>query len=157
LSIRAPLILSVDSSIAMDPVGATASVITLVDLALKTLKAVNSLTQSYCNAPVELAELKHQLNGLNSQLVLLRLVQKAVGVDALMLGDIDLDSLECYLRDSVLLLSSIRDRFLQQPLKTSTGRRIKWALHESSKVKRWEVALRQHANGLTNILLLLNV
>lgn len=141
----------------MDPVGATASVITLVDLALKTLKTVNSLAQSYYNAAVELAELKHQLNGLNSQLVLLRLVQEAVGDDALELGHVELNNLEQYLQDTVHLLSSIRDCFLQQPLNAGTGRRIRWALHDSGKVKKWESAVRRHANGLTNILLLLNV
>lgn len=66
----------------------------LVDLAIKTIKAVNSLSRSYYNASAELADLRHQLNGLDSQLVLLRYVQNAVEIDAMMHDDDDLDSLQ---------------------------------------------------------------
>jgi hypothetical protein len=141
----------------MDPVGATASVITLTDLVIKTVKVVKSLTRRYYHASAEFLDLKHQLDGLNSQLVLLRHVQNAVGVDALMLGDADLKNLQLFLQDTLPLLSSIRDYFEQQTLKTGRGSRLKWALHDSSKVKGWESALRHRASGLVNILLLLNV
>jgi hypothetical protein len=140
----------------MDPIGATASVITLIDLAIKTVKVVNGLTRSYRNAAAELIDLNHQLEGLNSQLILLRHVQKAVGVDALMLGEADLEKLELFLQDTLSLLSPIRDYFEQQMLKTGKVRRFKWALHDSPKVKGWESALKHHASGLVNILLLLN-
>jgi hypothetical protein len=143
--------LGVNSLFIMDPVGATASVITLVNLAIKTVKVINRLSRLYHDAPAEILDLKHQLDGLNGQLVLLRHVQEAVGVNALMLANTDLKNLDLFLQNTLPLLSSIRDYFEQQTLKTGKGSRLKWVLHDSSKVKGWESALRRHASGLVNI------
>jgi hypothetical protein len=141
----------------MDPVGATASVITLIDLAIKTVTVVNNLARSYHQAPAELLDLKYQLMGLNSQLALLQHVQRAVVSGDLMLDSADLKNLELFFEDTLRLLSSIRDYFEQQLLKSGKGRRLKWALHESSRVKRWESDLRHHTSALVTILLLLNM
>lgn len=109
----------------MDPVGATASVITLVDLAIKAVTVVNNLARSYHQAPAELLDLKYQLMGLNSQLALLHDAQRAVVSGDLVLGGADLKNLELFLRHTLPLLSSIRDYFEQQLLESGKGRRLK--------------------------------
>ena len=56
----------------MDPIGAAASLITLIDATAKTFKVIHSLIQSYRNVPPKLLDLKYQLDGLHAQLSLLR-------------------------------------------------------------------------------------
>ena len=141
----------------MDPIGTTASLITLIDLAVKTFKVVNRIVQSYRNALAELIDLKHQVDGLNSQLLLLRQVQQAVSTDPLLLNNTKVNQLEHFFLTTISLFSEIHDFFEKQSLRTSKGGRIKWALHYASKVKAWKLNLRHHSSGLGTILLLLNV
>ena len=141
----------------MEPIGATASIITLIDVAVKTFKAINKITRSYQNAPAELIRLTHQLDCLKIQLVLLQDLQRRVGIDVLLLGNAELNDLERFLHETIVLFSSIRDTLEQQSLKTGKVSRVKWALYDSSKVRRWEQEIHRHSGALSNVILLLNV
>ena len=72
----------------MDPVGATASIVTLADVALRAGKLINGFAQHYREAPNEVVQLKHKIDGVKSQLGLLKLVHHAVEFDRLELDSV---------------------------------------------------------------------
>ena len=144
----------------MDPLGASASLVTLIDLVVKTIKAVNRTIQSYREAPLELTQLKLQIEGLKSQVVLFRYLQEAVACDELQLKNIEVSlTLDHFLRQSVFLLSSVCDHFEKCSLaRRDTPRgRLTWALRDTSKIKVWENSVRKQSTELTNLLLLINL
>lgn len=144
----------------MDPVGSTASVLTLLDVAIKTTKLVNRLIKQYQDVLTELSRLRHKVEGLNSQIVLLRLLEDAVGSDAFELGGGDVAAtLEGIIRKSTTVLSEICSHIEEQCLVDviSKRKRLKWAIFDASKIRHWDVALHQQSSELDNILLLLNL
>jgi hypothetical protein len=50
----------------MDPIGGLASILTLVDTTITTIRVIDGLIRTYRNTPADLAALKHQINGLGS-------------------------------------------------------------------------------------------
>jgi len=141
----------------MDPLGATASIITLVEIVLKTCKAINGLARSYRNVPVELAHLKYQLEGLKVQIILLHHVHQAASANELELDPTELSTLEAFLENVSPLFLDIQQHLESQSLSIGKRARIKWVLHDNSKVKEWGHALQRHTAILTNVLVLLNV
>jgi len=144
----------------MDPIGTTASLLTLVELAVKTVKLVNHATHSYRYAPTELTRLKDQLDGFKSQLSLLRLLKDALLVDDLRLGEPQVtNTLAQFINHAIQGLHSIHDHFERQIVSTRINikGRLKLALQDASKFKNWETEVRKHSSDLSNILLLLNL
>ena len=111
----------------------------------------------YRNASAELLDLKHKLDGPYSQILLLRQVQLGVADDNLFLNELEAQYLKQFLQDTILLFSEIRDLYEQQSTRPGKVARVKWALHDASKVKKWEAVLRRQSSALANIMLLLNV
>ena len=58
----------------MDLIGTTASLVTLIDIVVRSVKLINNLVRNYYSALAELIRLQHQVDGLKSQLALLRSV-----------------------------------------------------------------------------------
>ncbi|KAH7306146.1 ankyrin repeat-containing domain protein [Rhexocercosporidium sp. MPI-PUGE-AT-0058] len=144
----------------MDPLGATASVLTLLDVAIKTTKLINRLVKEYQNTHAELTRLKHKVEGLKSQIVLLRLLEETVGSDVFELGGSDVTTtLDGVIRESMSVLSEICSHFEDQCLVSALGKRkrLKWALLDSSRIRQWDGTLHQQSGELGNILLLLNL
>jgi len=145
----------------MDPVSASASLITLIDLAFKTFKLIKRLAHNYHDAPAEMKDLLYRLDGLNISMILLRHVQVAVSNNqsALNLDSDDFETLRQSLTATSVIFSEIQS-FLEtneiNALKEGRGARLKWVLRDGSKVRAWEIRLRRHANDLQNTLLLLN-
>jgi hypothetical protein len=141
----------------MDPIGATASIVALVELAVETVKVVKRITQTYQKAPKEILEFKRQLDGLKVQLILLRNVQISVSAGELRLDGTELSTIDDFLLSSTLLMSSIRHHFESQSLEITKSRRIKWALSDAAKIKEWEKGLERHSGILNGILALLDL
>jgi hypothetical protein len=141
----------------MDPIGATASIVALVELAVETFKVVKRITQTYQKAPKEILEFKRQLDGLKVQLILFRNVQISISADELRLDGPELSTIDDFLLSSTLLISSIRGHFESQSLEITKSRRIKWALFDAAKIKEWVNTLERHSIILSNILALLDV
>lgn len=142
---------------AMDPLGATASVFTLVDASVSTLRAIDRLLRRYQNVPEEIIELKHRLNGLNSQLVLIKHVQAVLSTPEVLLIGSGLVYLEQFLQHTSMLFQAIRHYLEEHIPKTGTCARLKWALQDAQRVREWEHKLRSHAGDLSNIMILLNL
>jgi hypothetical protein len=141
----------------MDPIGGAASVITLLDLAIKTVKVVKNVTQSYVDAPSELFALQHEVDGLQIQLSLLGYVQESVRLDTLELCKVETETIARFIEQTLPLLSAICCQLETKILATGRTRRIKWALHDAAKVKEWEFSLQRRSSSLSNIILLLNL
>ena len=144
----------------MDPIGGAASILTLLDAAIKTTKLINHLIHQYRDVPVELCRLKHKVAGLKAQLVLLRALEEALGRDAYELGVLDTAiSLEEVIKSSWTALSELCGHLEDHCLADVAGRRgkMKWAVLDASKIKTWELALQEHSAELGNILMLLNL
>lgn len=141
----------------MDPTGGPASILTLVDTTITAIRVIDGLIRTYRNTPADLVALKHQINGLGSQLILLKHVQTALSADNLCMPGSDREHLEQFLQHTSWLFESIRDFLRSRLPKTTKGGRLKWALHDSQKVKGWELDLQRHASNLANIMILLNL
>jgi hypothetical protein len=141
----------------MDPIGATASIVALVELSLETFKIVKKITQHYRKAPKEILDFKRQIDGLRVQLILLRNVHISVSADELRLDSVELSIIDDFLLSSTSLISSIRDHFESQSLEVTKSRRLKWALSDAAKIKEWVNALERHSGILSSILALLDL
>ncbi|KAL5317849.1 hypothetical protein ACEPPN_014949 [Leptodophora sp. 'Broadleaf-Isolate-01'] len=144
----------------MDPLGATASVLTLLEVVVKTTKLINRLVKQYQDVPAELTRLEHQVEGLKSQIVLLRLLEESVGSDVFELGGCDVTTtLNGFIRESMSVLTEICSGFEEQCLINGMGKgkRLKWALLDASRIRRWDDNLHRQSADLGNIVLLLNL
>jgi hypothetical protein len=142
----------------MEPIGASASLLSLIDVALKTFKHIKGLVKGYQNASVEIKDLGHRLDGLDSNLRLLRYVQVTVSNDegALHLDSTDFEVLKrSLMATSVIFLeiSTFLTRIMRRDGRTA---RLKWALYDTKRVKSWEDRLQLHGDILQRTLLLLN-
>ncbi|KAH8651856.1 ankyrin repeat-containing domain protein [Tricladium varicosporioides] len=142
----------------MDPIGASASLLTLIDAALKTFKHIKSLVNGYQNALVEIKDLGHRLDGLDSNLRLLRYVQVAVSNDE---GGLRLDTTDFEVLQRSLMATSVTFLEISTFLTRITRRngrtvRLRWTLYDAKKVKSWEDRLQLHGDILQRTLLLLN-
>jgi len=94
----------------MDSIGTTASLVTLIDVAMRSVKLINNLVRNYHSAPAELIRLQHQVDGLKSQLALLRCVQQAVGGDNFRFDDVECTkTFERFIQDIIPLFQSMCD------------------------------------------------
>lgn len=144
----------------MEPLGATASVVSLLEISLKTVKLVNGFIRRYREAPAEILHLKHQVEGLKAQLVLLHHVQDAVtDEDAGLVGAEAKQSLERFIEDTFPLLQSISIHFEHHSSKNGNKKRVrlKWSFQDSSRIKTWDLTLQRHSARMSDILLLLNL
>lgn len=141
----------------MDPLGATASVITLFDVAIKTYNVVHRITRRYKIVPAELSDLAYQLQTVKSQIGLLQHLQKAIKDNGLRLDEVELATLSNFIKATISIFSSIHDHFEHQAIPTGPTATLKWVLRDSSKIKAWESDLRRHSTGIANVLLLMNM
>ena len=144
----------------MDPVGTTASLVTLLSVTLKAAKLIDDLLRNYRDAPVELVRLRHKTNGIKSQLALLQYAQQAVRCNIFDLADTDIvNTLEGFIRDTIPVFSAICNHFEEQSLTDRQGKtgRLKWAIHDASRIKAWDVSLQRQSADLAIVLLLLNL
>jgi len=142
----------------MDPIGGATSLITLIDVVVKTFRLIKSLTLSYQNAPEEIQSLRHRIDGLTSNLLLLRHVQITVSADrnALDFDSAEFDPLKRSLSVTSAIFAEILSFLEKNTLREGRSRRIKWALRDASKVKAWEARVQRHGELLQTTLLLLN-
>jgi hypothetical protein len=142
----------------MELIGTSASLIALIDTALKTFKCIKSLVDGYKNAPAEIRDLGHRLDGLDSNLRLLRYVQVTVVKDenALRFDSTDFDVLQRSLMVTSVIFLEIRTFLTSITRKDGRTARLKWAIHDAKKVKSWEDRLQLHGDILQRTLLLLN-
>jgi hypothetical protein len=138
----------------MDPIGGAASLITLIDTAVK----VFNLVQRYQDAPREIKDLCLQLDGLKTNLLLLRHVQSSVSFSrhALALDSTDFNQLKQFFEVTTIIIDDICDCLGKYSNKTGRSAHIKWAIRDSSKVKGWQLKLRRQENTLQLSLNLLN-
>jgi hypothetical protein len=141
----------------MDPIGITASIITLIEASVATVRIIDSLIQSYRNAPAELVRLKHELDGLNSQLFLLRHIQDSLSQDALCFIGEEVAHLNQFLSSVVELYIQIRDGLLHETLESGSSGRLKWAMTTSRRVTKWKREIQHHSSDLGHVMILLNV
>ncbi|KAK0109536.1 Ankyrin repeat domain-containing protein 60 [Cadophora gregata] len=144
----------------MDPVGAAASVLTLLDAAIKTTKLINRFVHQYRDVPAEITRLKHKVSVLRSQLVLLRAVEDALGRNSFELDDVEASiTLEAFVQRLIIIFSEICGHLEDHCLTDVSGKRskLKWALLDASKIEKWECEIQQHSAELGNILMLLNL
>jgi hypothetical protein len=145
-----------ENSTFMDFVGATSSVLTLVEVSISTFRIIDSVIRSYCNAPAELLSLKHDLDGLSSQLILLKQIDKFVSFTTLGIAEEEFSHLERFLKNNSQFYIDIRDFFTRQTLHRKSGR-VKWALTTSRRVAKWKQDVQRHSLDLSQIMVLLNV
>ncbi|KAG4442957.1 hypothetical protein IFR05_001570 [Cadophora sp. M221] len=138
----------------MDPIGGAASLITLINTAVKAF----SLVQSYQDAPREIEDLRLQLDGLKTNLLLLRHVQSSVSFSrhALALDSEAFNQLRQAFKATTIIIKDICHCLEKYSNKTGRSAHIKWAIHDSSKVKGWQLKLRRQENTLQLTLNLLN-
>jgi hypothetical protein len=148
---------AINATAIMDPVGATASILTLVEASLATFRVLDSLIRSYRNAPAELLSLKHELDGLSGQLILLKQIENFVSSKTLRIAEEEFSHLERFLKQIAQFYNVIRHFFTQQTLQDGKGGRVKWALSTSRKVARWKQEVQRHSFDLAQIMVLLNV
>jgi len=141
----------------MDPIGAAASILTLVETSIATFKIIDRLICSYRHAPAELLSLKHELYGLFSQLILLKQIETYVSYTTLQVAEEEFSHLARFLRSTTQFYISIRDFFTQQTLRDGKSGRVKWALSTSRKVAKWKQDVQHHSLDLAQIMVLLNV
>jgi hypothetical protein len=141
----------------MDPIGASASLIALLDVALDTFSITSKVIRKYRKAPTEVLSLKAQLNALKSQLILLRKLVLNICLASTNLGELELETIQSFLRESIALFSTIQKHFEQQSLETGKVRRLKWVLYDGPKVLEWEASLIRHSAILTSIMALLEL
>ncbi|CZR69210.1 uncharacterized protein PAC_19110 [Phialocephala subalpina] len=141
----------------MDPIGATASLITLIDLGVKIFKVIHGLLQTYQHAAAELLNLKYKVDGLNSQLVLLLQVQQALAGDFACQSLVEREHLREYLDTTSQLMTDICGNLEDLVSKPRKSAKISWALRDASKVKAWQSQLEKLSSSLANILLLLSL
>jgi hypothetical protein len=141
----------------MDPIGATASIITLLDVALDTFNIASKVIRKYRKAPTEILSLKIQLNALKTQLMFLRNLYLHVSTAPVNPRELEIDTVQPFLLDSIALFSSIKEHFEQQNLEPGKARRLRWVLYDAPKVLEWETSLVRHSTILTNILALLEL
>ncbi|KAL5327270.1 hypothetical protein ACEPPN_004964 [Leptodophora sp. 'Broadleaf-Isolate-01'] len=134
----------------MDPVGATASLITLLGVALQATKLINRAIGHYRDAPNELVRLKHKVDGVKSQLVLLHYLQEAIECDIFKLENAEVTRLvDRFIKDTLPLFSAI--------YRDGKKGRLRWALHDAANIKQWDMSFQRHSADLGSILLLLNL
>ncbi|KAL2068639.1 hypothetical protein VTL71DRAFT_14976 [Oculimacula yallundae] len=144
----------------MDVLGATASVLTLVDVAIKTTKLIGKLIKQYHNLPADIFALTQKVEVLNGQILLLRLLGDSIGSGVFELGGDDLTAaLQGCIGKSTSVLSEICAHFDEQSLVDGDGkrRRLKWAFIDASKIRHWDITLQQQSAELSGILILLNL
>jgi hypothetical protein len=142
----------------MDLVGAATPLATHIDVVVKTFNLIKSLTQSYHNAPAEIEDLRHRLEALSSNLLLLRRVQTSVSGNSTVL-DLDtteFDSLKSSLSATRIIFTEILSFLEQKTSKSGRSTNAKWALRDSKRVKAWELRLQRHSEPLQMTLILLN-
>ena len=89
----------------MEALGAASSLITPVDLGIKTVKIIRNVTKLYIDAPSKLLALQHDVEGLQIQLFLLRYIQESVQADTLKLEKSEIDTIERFIEQTFPLLS----------------------------------------------------
>ena len=141
----------------MEPIGAAASILALVETSIATFKITDRLIRSYRHAPAELLSLKHELDGLCSQLTLLRRIETHVSYTTLQIAQEEFSYLERFLRSTAQFYITIRDFFDEQTLQNGKSGRVKWALTTPRKVARWKQEVQHHSLDLAQIMALLNV
>lgn len=142
----------------MEPIGAAASLVTLIDVVFKTFKKINSLINGYQNAPMEMKALWHRMDTLSSHLQLLRRLQLAVSREpiALKLEPHDLQILDRSLSATSATFSEIHTFLVNNITREGTSARLRWALTDAKKVQVWQRRLQQYADDLQTTLALLN-
>ncbi|RDL32359.1 uncharacterized protein BP5553_08815 [Venustampulla echinocandica] len=142
----------------MEPIGTSASLLTLIDVALRTFKHIKSLVNGYQNAPAEVKDLGHRLDGLDSNLRLLRYVQVTLSNDegALHLDRTAFEVLQRSLMATSVVFLEIRTFLTRITRRDGRTARLKWALYDAKKVKAWEDRLQLHGDILQRTLLLLH-
>jgi hypothetical protein len=106
------------SNYTMDPIGAAASLITLIALAVKTCKVVNKLARTYREVSAELGSLK-------CQMLLREYVHEAVTLNELSLSEAELTTLDIFLRETTPIFTSIENHFGHLLKRTREGKRLK--------------------------------
>ena len=142
----------------MDFVGGTTPLATHIDVVFRTFKLIRSLTQNYHNAPVEIQDLRHRLEALNNNLLLLRRVQTSISdsSNALDLDSTEFDSLNSSLSATRIIFTEILSFLEQKTSKNDRSARVQWALRDAKKAKAWELRLQRHSEPLQTTLILLN-
>lgn len=142
----------------MDYVGGTTPLATHIDVVFKTFKLIKSLTQNYHNAPAEIEDLRHRLEALSSNLLLLRRVQTSVSgnPNALDLDSTEFDSLKSSLSATRIIFAEILSFLEQKTSKNDRSAYVQWALRDAKRVKAWELRLQRHSEPLQTTLILLN-
>ncbi|KAH7351315.1 ankyrin repeat-containing domain protein [Rhexocercosporidium sp. MPI-PUGE-AT-0058] len=138
----------------MDPLSGVASLLTVIDAAVKAF----GIAQSYLEAPCEINVLRLQLDALKTNLLLLRHVQSSVSFSrhALALESAEFDQLKHFFDATTIIIKDIRDCLGKYSTNTGRSARIKWAIRDSSKVQGWQLKLRRQENTLQLTLNLLN-
>lgn len=140
----------------MEPVGGAASIITLISIAIKSYSLVDGIIQKYRKAPAEFKDLLHQLDGVHTQLILLHHLQTDIAQNNMCFVGIEMEHVKRFLENTTIIFSELYCMLEKQALGAGKCSRVKWAIQDSAKVKRWKTELRNHSGNLANILLLLN-
>lgn len=128
----------------MEPIGAIASAITLVDAISKTSNAVKKLTRRFKNAPQELESLETMLNLMRVCLQQMQHVNHdfGSGVSA---------HIDTALRSANSIVASLDRACERQHLRSNTGSRLSWALVDESRMQGQMAQLREVQSTLQDL------
>lgn len=140
----------------MEPIGATASIVTLLALTKEIAGRGETLIRRYRGYSKALGEVRDRVVQLEVQLSLLNNVQKNVSELNLFSDDVRA-RLSDTLSNTHATFESIRTFLARHSEEGGTKARLKWAGKYEAEVERWIEKLAQHGHSLNIVLNILQV
>jgi hypothetical protein len=141
----------------MDPlsaIGAAASLVNLIDAGVGILDEIKAIVQRYRHAPEELLGIRSELDVLNTHLNFLRNLQLETCKDQLGLQQKEAGTLGRFLSNTTCLLETIKvdlEKLLENQNPMGKSSRLKWAIRDAAKAKKWQTKLQQQSTELARI------
>jgi len=140
----------------MEPVGATASIVTLLALSKEIAGRGQNLIRRYREYPKALGEVRDRVLQLEVQLSLLSNVQKNISEVKVLSSEMGA-KLSDTLSNTKVTFESIRNFLVQHSDEGGTRARLRWVRKDEAEVERSVEKLAQHGDSLNVLLSILQM
>lgn len=140
----------------MDPIGAAASLVTLIALAKEITVCSRDFVRRYRGTPEGFSRVREHVLQLEVQLRLLDSLQQHFSREGFM-GQHEYEEVQQVLSKTYTTFSSLKDFLAQFKDGHSMRTRVRWALRDEARTQIWVQQLQQHQNGLTSVLTMLHM
>jgi hypothetical protein len=140
----------------MEPIGAAASLITLISLSKEIATKSRNVIRRYRNSSQALSLVRQHMLQLETQLFLLRDVQDFFAHTKIH-GEKETLALRDTLAQTHSTFLSVREFLSQHTEKTGSRARLQWAIRDEARVRQWVDDLQQLTHSLNSIILMLNM